>query len=173
MSDLIVRSMALGMASANCYFVYYEGNKECIIVDAPGETERIVKALESLGLKPVAVLLTHSHFDHIGAAEALKAKYNIPVCCHKAEEEMLNDMGTVTSLHAEVVDMACGVTSIGYQNFKQPRAEKYFIITFKDDNGESLQISVDEELYGGFEIGMKGNLTLIDGQLSSFELDGN
>ena len=91
----------------------------------------------------------------------------------EAEEEMLNDMGTVTSLHAEVVDMACGVTSIGYQNFKQPRAEKYFIITFKDDNGESLQISVDEELYGGFEIGMKGNLTLIDGQLSSFELDGN
>lgn len=91
----------------------------------------------------------------------------------EAKEEMLNDMGTVTSLHAEVVDMSCGVTSIGYQNFKQPRAEKYFIIAFKDDNGESLQISVDEELYGGFEIGMKGNLTLIDGQLSSFELDGN
>ena len=91
----------------------------------------------------------------------------------ETEEEMLNDMGTVTSLHAEVVDMSCGVTSIGYQNFKQPRAEKYFIIAFKDDKGESLQISVDEELYGGFEIGMKGNLTLIDGQLSSFEPDEN
>ena len=89
MADLIVRSMALGMASANCYFVYYEGAKECLLIDAPGETERIVKALESLELTPVAVLLTHSHFDHIGAAEALKAKYDIPVCCHEAEEELL------------------------------------------------------------------------------------
>ncbi len=91
MADLIVRSMALGMASANCYFVYYEGAKECLLIDAPGETERIVKALESLELTPVAVLLTHSHFDHIGAAEALKEKYDIPVCCHEAEEEMLAD----------------------------------------------------------------------------------
>lgn len=91
----------------------------------------------------------------------------------EAEEETLNEMGTVTSLHAKVVDMTCGVTSIGYQNFKMPKAEKYFIITFKDDNEESLQILVDEELYGGFEIGMKGNLTLIDGQLSSFEPDEN
>ncbi len=91
----------------------------------------------------------------------------------EAEEETLNDMGTVTSIHAEVVDMTCGVTSVGYQNFKMPKAEKYFIITFKDDKEESLQILVDEELYGGFEIGMKGNLTLIDGQLSSFEPDEN
>ena len=49
----------------------------------------------------------------------------------ETEEKMLNDIGTVTSLHAEVVDMSCGVTSIGYQNFKQPRAEKYFIIALQ------------------------------------------
>lgn len=91
MADLIVRSMALGMASANCYFVYYEGSKECLIVDAPGETERIVKGLEDLELTPTAVLLTHSHFDHIGAAEALREIYNIPVYCHEAEEEMLTE----------------------------------------------------------------------------------
>lgn len=93
MAELIVRSMALGMASANCYFVYYEGAKECLLIDAPGESERIVRAIEALELKAVAVLLTHSHFDHIGAAEALREKYNIPICCHEAEKDMLADPG--------------------------------------------------------------------------------
>ena len=87
------------------------------------------------------------------------------------EDKILNDMGETTSLHAVVTDMACGVSTVGYQGYKQPRAEKQFIICFRTDAGEQLQIPVSEDIYEGFEIGMSGALTLIDGMLDSFELD--
>ena len=126
MADLIVRSMALGMASANCYFVYYEGTKECLLIDAPGESDRIIKAVDGLELTPVAVLLTHSHFDHIGAAEALKAKYDIPVCCHEAEEEMLENprlnltamVGTGYGINPDRTFVDCERVRVGGFEFK-------------------------------------------------------
>ena len=89
MSEIIVRSMALGPVGANCYFAYVKESDRCIIIDAPGESDRIIKGLCGLSLVPEAVLLTHSHFDHIGAADALRERYRIPVCCHEAEKELL------------------------------------------------------------------------------------
>ncbi len=91
MGDIIIRSMALGMASANCYVVYNKDSKECIIVDAPDGAGRIITELDKSGLTPVAVLLTHSHFDHIGSAKELRERYNIQVCCHDAESELLRE----------------------------------------------------------------------------------
>lgn len=91
MGNIIIRSMALGRAGANCYIVYLKDPKECIIVDAPGEAERIIAELEKLSLTPVAILLTHSHFDHIGAVKALKERYNIKLYCHEDETELLKE----------------------------------------------------------------------------------
>ncbi len=88
---VIIRSMALGMASANCYIVYRKDSKECIIVDAPDGADRIISELDKLGLTPAAVLLTHSHFDHIGYAKELREHYNIQVCCHESEVELLRE----------------------------------------------------------------------------------
>ena len=93
MSNIVIRYMALGMASANCYIVYLKNSKECIIVDAPGDTARIIAELDKLELKPVAVLLTHSHFDHIGAASELCEHYDVKLCCHEAEAELLKEPG--------------------------------------------------------------------------------
>ena len=87
------------------------------------------------------------------------------------EDKLLDDMGERFTAYTEVVDMVCGVSSEGYNNFKMPRAEKYFIISFKDESGEVLKVSVPEEVYEGFDIGLRGTLTLIDGQLDSFEPD--
>lgn len=87
------------------------------------------------------------------------------------EDERLDDEGEIITFRAEVVDMACGVKMIGYQAYKQPKAVKQFIISFKNDDGEILRIPVTEEIYEGFDTGLTGTLTLIDGQLDSFEPD--
>ena len=87
------------------------------------------------------------------------------------EDKLLDDMGERFTSYAEVVDMACGVSSEGCSNFKMPRAEIYFIISFKTESGEVLKVSVPEEVYEGFDIGLCGTLTLIDGELYSFEPD--
>lgn len=89
----------------------------------------------------------------------------------ESEEAKLKDTGNIITAHAEVIDMVCSVSTVGYQAYKQPRAEKYFIIKFRYDNGDIADITVTEELYDGFEIGLVGTLILIDGQISSFEPD--
>lgn len=95
-----------------------------------------------------------------------KDKYRAEVYAN--EEKRLNDEGDIVEMHAEVVDMVCGVNTIGH---KEPKALKRFSVTFKLDDGELMSLSVPEVFYTGFDIGLKGTLTLIDGQLSSFELD--
>lgn len=100
-----------------------------------------------------------------------KDKYLTKEQYRELEEARLNDEGEITNAHVEVVDLECGVTTIGYQAYKQPKAVKYFIIHFKYDNGDIIKIPVNEEMYEGFDIGLTGTLTLIDGKLKSFELD--
>jgi hypothetical protein len=95
-----------------------------------------------------------------------KDKYRAEV--YENEEKRLNDEGDIVEMHAEVVDMVCGVNTVGH---KEPKALKRFSVTFKVDDGELMSLSVPEVFYTGFDIGLKGTLTLIDGQLSSFELD--
>ena len=86
-------------------------------------------------------------------------------------EPSFDDEGEQVVVHVEVVDMTCGVESVGYQAYKQPKAVKYFVIQFKDDEGGLWEIPVVEEMYDGFEKGQTGMLTLIDGELISFDLD--
>ena len=93
------------------------------------------------------------------------------IVTRESEEAKLNDEGDITTSHAEVIDMTCSVNTVGYQAYKQPRAERHFTIKFKSDSGEITVVSVSEEMYGEFDIGLTGTLTLIDGQIHSFELD--
>ena len=105
--------------------------------------------------------------------DAKKTKRSMPTKeqIWEQEEQRLNAEGEVFTTHAEVIDTVCGVKTVGYQGYKQPKALKQFMISFKVQNGEVLNVFVAEELYEGFDIGMMGTLTLIDGQLDSFKLD--
>ena len=98
----------------------------------------------------------------------VKNKDKIRQDAYELEERKLNDDGLICTVHAEVINMECGVNTVGHN---EPKAIKYFIITFKCDDGELLHVSVPEVFYTGLEIGLVGMLTLVDGQLKSFELD--
>ena len=64
----------LGPIATNCYFAVDDENNTAII-DPAANPARIIKIIEEQGLKPVAVLLTHGHFDHIGGAKGIKEKF--------------------------------------------------------------------------------------------------
>ena len=101
-----------------------------------------------------------------------KDKYVIDKEKMRAEEERrLNEEADVTSFHAEVIDMACGVHMKGTQAYRQPKTIKEFCIKFRDDGGEVYDIFVSESIYDGFEKGQRGTLTLIDGHIDSFVID--
>lgn len=85
-----VRTYSLGPVQTNCYIVSNK-SKECLIFDPGEEGARLVKELRSKGLKPLAILLTHTHFDHIGAVDALREVFDLPLYVHEKEVSWLAD----------------------------------------------------------------------------------
>ena len=84
-----VEKLVLGMVSTNVYLVFYNGN--CLIIDPSDEAERIIDCIEERKAKPLAILFTHGHFDHIMAAPALVKKYGIKIYAGEAERQLLED----------------------------------------------------------------------------------
>lgn len=78
----------LGPVQTNCYIIQDQKNN-CLIVDPGEEGERVIQHIESEHLKPVAILLTHGHFDHIGAVDSVRDHFNVPVYIHESEAETL------------------------------------------------------------------------------------
>ncbi|WP_096270582.1 MBL fold metallo-hydrolase [Paucisalibacillus globulus] len=82
-----IKSFSLGALGTNCYILYKED--KAIIVDPGAEGEKVKSWLSSNNLQPIAILLTHAHFDHIGAVEYLRKSYGIKVYMHEAEKSWL------------------------------------------------------------------------------------
>ena len=79
----------VGPLMTNCYMLH--DDKRCLIVDPGDDAPGIVESIEARGEKPVAILLTHAHSDHILAVPELRAKYDIPVYIGEIETALLED----------------------------------------------------------------------------------
>lgn len=88
-SYLKVFTYPLGPIQTNCYIV--QKDNVALIFDPGEEANKIEQALEQLKVQPVAILLTHAHFDHIGAVDAIREKYKIPVYVHEVEADWLTN----------------------------------------------------------------------------------
>ncbi len=86
-----LRYTVVGPIQTNVYFYSDEDTKEAVIVDPGDEAEKLKGLIAKHGLKPVAVLLTHGHFDHILAADSLREAYGIPVYACEKEQALLAD----------------------------------------------------------------------------------
>ena len=86
---LKINQMELGPIQTNCYIISNDA-KECLIFDPGEEADKIIAFLQKKQLTPIAILLTHAHFDHIGAVDALREKYEIPAYLHKLEKDWLS-----------------------------------------------------------------------------------
>ncbi|MFL6141970.1 MAG: MBL fold metallo-hydrolase [Labedaea sp.] len=89
---MLVVGFPTGAFQANCYLIASGEGEPCVIVD-PGQDaeEPIADALRKHRLAPVAVLLTHGHFDHVYAVTPICDGNDIPAWIHPADREMLTD----------------------------------------------------------------------------------
>lgn len=83
-------SIPVGRLEENVYFLI-DDNKETVIFDPGAQAEDIKELIKEEGLKPVAIVLTHAHGDHIGAIDALREEYNIPMYMNELEKVFLHD----------------------------------------------------------------------------------
>lgn len=89
---LDVEMLTVGPVAENCFLVRSEGSDRVLIVDPGEEAERILATLEAMGGKAEAILVTHCHFDHIGAVAPVAAATGAPVYCPKIETPVLADI---------------------------------------------------------------------------------
>ena len=84
------RMFTVGPVQENCFIVRAKGSERAVVVDPGEEAERITGGLAELGIETVeAILVTHTHFDHIGAVAPLARATGAPVYCPEIETEVL------------------------------------------------------------------------------------
>lgn len=75
-----IQVLQVGQLGTNCYLAWEEGDTVCTVVDPGGDGGWIASHVESMGLVPGAILLTHGHYDHTGGVAELQEKYpSLPV----------------------------------------------------------------------------------------------
>lgn len=83
--------LVLGACFTNCYLVYSKKTGECMIIDPADCADEIMKSIEMNHLKPVYIVITHGHTDHILAVGELKEQYHIPIFISKIDAWRLGD----------------------------------------------------------------------------------
>ena len=91
-SALDVRQFTVGPVAENCYLLRAPGSDRALIVDPGDEAERILAAVDGLGVTIDGILLTHCHFDHIGAVAPVARDTGARVWCPEIEVPVLADI---------------------------------------------------------------------------------
>lgn len=76
-----ILTLVVGPLKTNCYIVYEKS--KCLIIDPGDDENAIIKKIDKMKLQPLAILLTHNHFDHTMYADSLSSLYKVPVYDYK------------------------------------------------------------------------------------------
>jgi glyoxylase-like metal-dependent hydrolase (beta-lactamase superfamily II) len=92
-ASLDVRCFSVGPIQENCYFVRADaGATSALLIDPGDEPQRLLEAAQELGVQIEAILITHCHFDHIGAVAPIARATGAPVYCPEIETPILGDI---------------------------------------------------------------------------------
>jgi hydroxyacylglutathione hydrolase len=86
------RCLTVGPVQENCWIVRRDEGDRALVVDPGEEGDRILALLEDLGVTVEAILLTHTHFDHVGAVAPVARATGAPVYCPELEVPVLADI---------------------------------------------------------------------------------
>jgi hydroxyacylglutathione hydrolase len=93
MGGLDIRTFTVGPVQENAYIVRPSGDaSRAVLVDPGEEPDKLLRAIDELGVHIDAILITHCHFDHIGAVAPLARATGAPVYCPEIERPVLADI---------------------------------------------------------------------------------
>ena len=96
-----IKTLVLGELETNCYLVIDQNTNQCIIIDPADEADFISEQILRLKVKPLGVLATHGHFDHILAANELQLAFNIPFYIHEKDLFLVKNLKKNASFWTE------------------------------------------------------------------------
>ncbi len=86
---MILEGFPVGPVAANCYIFGDDATGEVFVIDPGDEPDRILATLRRLAVRPIAIVNTHGHFDHVQGVDAVRHAAQIPFWIHEAEQEVL------------------------------------------------------------------------------------
>jgi hydroxyacylglutathione hydrolase len=86
------RCFTVGPLQENCWIIHDDGSDKALVIDPGEEADRLIQAVDDLDLTVEAILLTHTHFDHVGAVAPLARATGAPVYCPALEVPILQDI---------------------------------------------------------------------------------
>lgn len=111
---MLIKTIPVGQLEANCYIVTDEDSLQCAVIDPGDESNTIMDYLESNNLKCKAILLTHGHYDHVGAAA-----------------EVMEQTGAIIYINPRDEGYAPGMSGMKY---KMPEGGRYY------DEGDIIKV---------------------------------
>jgi hydroxyacylglutathione hydrolase len=109
---MVLTQLSVGPLEVNCYLLVDEKTKETVIIDPGGDASDILKTVKDQGLIVRSIVLTHAHFDHVGANKALKEATGAEILMHQDDERLLKSAANQGSL-------------FGMQSAASPPADRY------------------------------------------------
>lgn len=88
---LRIHAMEVGPLVVNAYVVEHVTSRKAVVIDPGGDGEAILRGVSGLGLTVEKILLTHGHFDHVGAVALLREQTGAPVHIHPADVELMRE----------------------------------------------------------------------------------
>jgi len=82
---MIFKKLVVGPLSTNCYVFGSDITNEIVIIDPGGDSNRIIETIEEFNAKPIALLLTHGHFDHTLKLGKILRYFKVPLMYNKKE----------------------------------------------------------------------------------------
>lgn len=80
-----IQTLPLGAYQTNTYILRHSGAKTCVVIDPGYDAREILQAAADSGVTVEAILLTHGHFDHVGAVEQIVEQTHCALWMHKAD----------------------------------------------------------------------------------------
>ena len=132
---------------ANCYIVYDDDTKKCLIIDLGGDFSKILGQAEGLGLDVKGVVLTHGHFDHVAGAIRCR-EHGIPVYVSQEDAKMLSSR-TNLSEYAGYGYLSFEADGILHEGENEIGGIKFEVIKTPGHTAGSVCVLIDNKLFSG------------------------
>lgn len=95
---MLIETLVTGPFQENAYLVSVGEGHEAVIIDPGDDADRIAARIDELRLKPVLILNTHGHLDHVGAVPDLRERFGIPFAIHPEDGFLLRNLDQQASM---------------------------------------------------------------------------